>query len=33
VLGGSSTLLRGGGRLNVTLRRVNPLPAEATTEP
>jgi len=27
VLGGSSRLLRGGGRLNVTLRRVNPLPA------
>ena len=33
VLGGSSKLLRGGGRLNVTLRRVNPLLAEATTEP
>lgn len=29
VLGGSSRLLRGGGRLNVTLRRVNPAPDDA----
>lgn len=33
VLGGSSRLLRGGGRLNVTLRRVNPPPAAAGRNP